>query len=75
MKKFFVNNKSGSVLDEWLRLKYIESIDRNDIEYLKSITVPRQQSEALTNYDGTITIQTELQPNEFQLIQIHPFLQ
>jgi beta-xylosidase len=71
-KKYSVGENSGSVLDEWMRLGYIESIGRDEIDYLSSISVPRQQSEAIRIQKDTLSVSIHLTANEIQLIQVLP---
>ncbi len=40
VKKRFLSNNSGSVLDEWGKLGYEAKMSREDIKYLQAISVP-----------------------------------
>jgi len=72
MKKFVIGADNGSILSEWIKLGYIEDLGRDDIDYLSSISVPRQQSEKLFSQDETLTVKINMATDEFQFIQIHP---
>lgn len=72
VKKLIVSEDNGSVLGEWIKLGYIEDLGREDIDYLASISVPRQQSEAINTQDNAITVRIDMTTNEIQFIQILP---
>ncbi len=70
IKKQGINQDAGSVLDEWLRMEKPEVLSREEIQYLKSICIPRCSYSSCTVTDGTLSLQLVLQPQEIQLIDI-----
>ncbi len=67
-----VNNEYGSSFDKWLELGGIPLESRNDMEYLKSVSLPRIQKKILNSENNTLTITAELKPHEVRLIEINP---
>jgi len=70
IKKQGINQNAGSVLDEWLRMEKPEALSREEIQYLKSICIPRCTYSSCTVTNGTLNLQLVLQPQEIQLVDI-----
>ncbi len=64
-----VNAEHGSVQDEWIRLGKTEPLDRQELEYLKQICVPRIRVSACDATGNCLLLDTVLRPQEVQLIQ------
>lgn len=67
-----VNKSHGSSFDKWIELGGVPLESKNDIEYLKSVSVPRIQKKILTTENDLLTITAELEPHEVRLIEIKP---
>ena len=65
-----VNRQSGSIHDEWNRMNQPQKLDRDDIAYLTDICVPDIKIIEMRSAEGRLQIDTQLEANEFQLIQI-----
>lgn len=70
LRKYYVNQDAGSILDEWMRIGDIEVLDREEMEYLSSISIPHLKSETLQGENGVLRFKTELKANEIQLIHL-----
>jgi len=70
VKILSINKHHGSVQDEWLRMQKPQQLDTEDIEYLKSICIPSIRVQNITEQRGKIFLNTQLEPNEIQLIEI-----
>ena len=72
VKKRSLNKQSGSVLDEWERLGYETKLNREDVKYLQSISVPRIEMERVsTDAYRDLEIDVKLQPQEVVLLHIY----
>ena len=60
----------GSVSDEWRRLNMNVFLSKQEIEYLKSICTPQISIYTLDVANGTLVIETFLDPQEIQSIHI-----
>lgn len=67
-----VNKNYGSSFDKWLELGGMPLESKNDIEYLKSVSLPLIQKKILDIENDSLTITAELQPHEVRLIEIKP---
>lgn len=67
-----VNRDYGSSFDKWLELGGIPLESKEDIEYLKSVSLPRIQKKILNIENNSLTITAELQPHEVRLIELKP---
>ena len=70
VKIISVNKEHGSIQEEWIRMNKPDHLDSDDIDYLKDICKPSVKIKTMTAHKEKIYINTELEPNEFQLIQI-----
>ena len=72
VKKRSLNKQSGSILDEWSRLGYETKLNREDVKYLRAISVPRIEMErVVTNAFRDLEIEVELEPQEVVLLHIY----
>lgn len=69
IREQIVNQTYGSAFDEWIRMG-AQPLTSEDIEYLKSVSVPKLyvRKEAIEN--NTITYNASLEPLEIRLIEI-----
>lgn len=67
-----VNKNYGSSFDKWIELGGLPLDSKIDIEYLKSVSLPRIQKKILHSENNSLTITAELEPHEVRLIEIKP---
>lgn len=67
-----VNKNHGSSFDKWLELGALPLESKTDIEYLKSVSLPKIQKKILHSENNSLTITAELEPHEVRLIEIKP---
>ncbi len=67
-----VNKDYGSSFDKWFELGGLPLESKEDIEYLKSVSLPRIQKKILSTENNALTINAELEPHEVRLIEIKP---
>ncbi|MBU3201338.1 helix-turn-helix domain-containing protein [Clostridium estertheticum] len=67
-----VNREYGSSFDKWLDLGGVPLENKSDVEYLKSVSLPRIQKKILSTENNALTITAELEPHEVRLIEINP---
>lgn len=65
-----LNNKKGSVQDEWLSMNLAENLSKQDIEYLEKICIPRISIKFYEVKDSILSIDTFLNTNEIQYMSI-----
>ncbi|NFT05799.1 helix-turn-helix domain-containing protein [Clostridium botulinum] len=70
-----VNKQYGSSFDKWLELGGLPLESNDDIEYLKSVSLPKIQKKILSTENNALTITAELEPHEVRLIEIKPLFQ
>lgn len=74
LRRYYVNQEAGSVFDEWAKMGYVESVDLEEIEYLKLVSVSGMQTETCQVKKGEISFQSLMQANEIQLIHLKPII-
>lgn len=74
LRRYYVNQEAGSVFDEWAKMGYVESVDLEEIEYLKLVSVSRMQTETCQVKNGEISFRSLMQANEIQLIHLKPVI-
>lgn len=74
LRRYYVNQEAGSVFDEWAKMGYVESVDLEEIEYLKLVSVSRMQTETCQAKKGEISFRSLMQANEIQLIHLKPMI-
>lgn len=70
MKKYSLNRNNGSILDEWNKINFTNTIDKEDINYLKEISKPRLIIENYNVEDGILNFEVTLLPHEIDRIEI-----
>lgn len=65
-----INKEHGSVQDEWMRMDFYEHMNEKEIDYLKKACIPRISMRTCVAKDGVLNLETLLEPNEIQLLQI-----
>jgi Beta-xylosidase len=65
-----INKEHGSVQDEWMRMDFYEHMNQKEIDYLKKACIPRIFMRTYVAKEGVLNLETILEPNEIQLLQI-----
>jgi len=65
-----INNEHGSAQDEWMRMEFYEHMNQKEIDYLKKSCIPRIFMHTCVAKEGVLNLETILEPNEIQLLQI-----
>lgn len=73
IKEEVVNSSHGSVQDEWKILGNQEELGKPEIQYLKSICIPRIYMKNFICVEGKLRFRIELEPHEIRLIHISPY--
>ena len=60
--------EKGSILDEWKKFQYEETITNDDMKYLREITQPERRMEKAVSTDKTLKISMTLNPHEIVLL-------
>ncbi len=71
VKRQIVNQDYGSVMDEWRKLGFETEMRYSEIEYLKSICVPRIQMTRKVAEEGQMYLEAELKAHEIQMIHVY----
>ena len=71
VKRRSINEREGSILPEWGRFHFDDSLEMSDIRYLQDACFPRMSMERLTVQEGELHIRERLQPNEVTLLHIY----
>ncbi|MBZ4670790.1 MAG: hypothetical protein JG769_1094 [Oscillospiraceae bacterium] len=71
IKKYTINNSSGSILNEWSKFQYENELRNDEVKYLREICVPNLSMEKQIADNGVLRIKTRLQPHEISLIHIY----
>lgn len=74
LRRYYVNPEAGSIFDEWAKMGYAESVDLEEIKYLKLVSVPRMQTEICQMKGGEVSFCALMQANEIQLIHLMPMI-
>ena len=72
IKESLMGPQTGSVLNEWKRLGYKQYLEPDEIQYMKSICMPRLKYHTAEIRDDSFSIQETLSVNELKLVQIIP---
>lgn len=73
IKEDVVNSASGSIQDEWKTLGNQEELEKAEIQYLKSICIPKIYMKEFVCVEGKLCFHIELEPHEMRLIHISPY--
>lgn len=66
-----ISQKSGSIQDEWGRMGLVENLNTQDIDYLRSISIPRITIYEYPVKNNMLEISLSLDPHEIQCIHIY----
>ncbi len=69
IREHIVNQTYGSAFDEWIRMG-AQPLSNEDIEYLKSVSIPKLYVRREEIAENTITYHASLEPLEIRLIEI-----
>ena len=72
IKESFVNRSHGSVFDSWLKMGAFQFISTEELEILKSSSLPGLYIHLEETKDNTLNLQVHLEPLEVRLIEIIP---
>ena len=72
IKESLMGPQTGSVLKEWKRLGYKQYLEPDEVQYMKSICMPRLKYHTAEIRDDSFSIQETLSVNEMKLVQIIP---
>lgn len=67
-----INRKYGSIMDEWAKFGFRENLYLDDIEYLKTITIPQIYSTNAAAKDAVLEFDVDLEPLEVRCISLRP---
>lgn len=73
LKEEVVNNKNGSIQDEWKLLGNQEELGSGEIRYLQNICIPKLYMEHVVCVDGKISFGVTLEPHEMRMIYIYKY--
>ena len=62
--------EKGSILDEWKKFQYEETLTNEDIKYLREITQPERRMERVMSVEGMLQIRMALGVQEIILLHI-----
>ncbi|HUM84373.1 MAG TPA: helix-turn-helix domain-containing protein [Lachnospiraceae bacterium] len=65
-----LNEKSGSILHKWIDFGCAEKLPREDIEYLRQVSVPEICLHEKDSISGILDFEALLKPNEIRFIQL-----
>lgn len=67
---YSINREHGSVLNEWIRMDEIGNLDKDEIDYLKRISMPRLNIKRCDVDEEILNLEVTLAPHEFDIIHI-----
>ncbi len=70
VRQKIVNEKHGSVLNQWISFACYEELNKEDVEYMRSMAVPEIELETLRTINENLRFSVRLKPNEMRLISI-----
>ena len=70
MKRSRINRKRGGILAEWARFGYEDELKREDIKYIRDVSIPYQERQHVQIEDGKLRISLTVAVQEMILIQI-----
>lgn len=68
-----INRSYGSSFDKYLEVGGLPLDNNEDINYLKSISIPKVQKKIIHTQNNTLSITAVLEPHEVRLIEITPY--
>jgi beta-xylosidase len=63
-----LNEEYGSVLHHWIQMGCSHNLSRDDLQYLKNVSIPETVIEEIKVEDATVELDLELKTNEIRLI-------
>ena len=70
IRQRILNGKRTSILKKWVDLGSIETLSRDDLDYLSQTAVPEVVSEIVEITDGNLRLRFRMEPNELRMIMI-----
>lgn len=67
---YAVNQRHGSIQDEWKEMTDAKKIGREECEYLRRITTPRLVLQTCKSHNGTVQFDLVLEPNEIVFVHV-----
>lgn len=68
LRIYSVNQKHGSIQDEWLEIAGLQELAPEDLDYLSRITTPGMTIQTCQTVGGKISFEITLEPNEIVFI-------
>lgn len=68
LRFYSVNQRHGSIQDEWMEMSGPQDLSPEDLEYLSRITTPGMTMQTCQTQNGKITFDVTLEPNEIVFI-------
>jgi beta-xylosidase/AraC-like DNA-binding protein len=68
LRIYSVNQKHGSIQDEWMEMSIQGELNVDDIDYLGRITIPRMTMQSCQAQSGKMVFDITLEPNEIVFI-------
>lgn len=65
-----LNRHNGSVYDNFVKMSGLEPLSAEDIEYLKSVSIPKRTKHVHSPDNNGLLISASLEPHELRLIEI-----
>lgn len=66
-----LNRECGSAFDHWVDMGMITIVSSDEIEYLRSMSIPRMRVQIILPQNGTYHLTRELKPFEICLMELH----
>lgn len=70
LRKSKLNQRKGSVLDEWMQMNCFENLKGEDVDYLRDVCKPHITISIIEVTDGTLFLPNDLLPLEMSLLEI-----
>ena len=70
IRQKILNEKSGGILQKWIKLGKDTELSAEDTEYLRISSYPQLEKQKICVKNGEIQIHVSLQPNEVRFISI-----
>lgn len=67
---YSISENNGSIHNEWKKMCYIENMNKEEIEYLRSVCIPKITMQIIETTNNMIDFVTTLTPQEIQYIHI-----
>ena len=70
VKQRFVNEKHGSIQNEWNSMNMETDLSLEELDYLRAMSVPRIEMQNVIVSEGTLLLDITMEPNEVRYIYI-----